>query len=57
MRIAFAAAAFVLYPIGRILERVGLSPLWSVLAVIPFINLMALWMFAFAEWPGKNGNT
>jgi hypothetical protein len=43
--------AVVLYPIGRILNRLGLSPLWSVLAVIPFINLIAVWVLAFADWP------
>lgn len=48
----FAAmiAAF-LYPIGRILSRVGFSPFWSILAVIPVANLIALWLLAFIEWP------
>ena len=43
----------LLYPIGRILRRIGLSPLWSVLAVIPFVNLIGLWVLAFADWPGR----
>jgi hypothetical protein len=46
--------AVVLYPIGRILNRIGLSPFWSVLAVIPFINLIALWVLAFADWPDRS---
>jgi len=46
-------AAIVLYPIGRILDRLGLSPFWSVLAVIPLVNLIALWALAFADWPKK----
>ncbi|MGT2467615.1 hypothetical protein ACVOMV_26220 (plasmid) [Mesorhizobium atlanticum] len=45
--------AIVLYPIGRIRGRIGLSPLWSVLAVIPLVNLIGLWVLAFADWPGK----
>jgi peptidoglycan/LPS O-acetylase OafA/YrhL len=45
--------AVVLYPVGRILGRIGLSPLWSVLALIPLANLFALWLFAFIDWPGR----
>ncbi len=45
----------LLYPIGRILRRIGLSPLWSVLAVIPLVNLIGLWVLAFADWPGRRG--
>lgn len=46
-----------LYPIGRILGRIGLSPFWSVLALVPFVNLLALWFLAFIEWPeGRTSN-
>lgn len=45
-------AALFLYPIGRILSRIGLSPLWSVFALIPFVNLILLWIVAFVDWPG-----
>lgn len=45
--------AVFLYPIGRILGRVGWSPFWSILAVIPFVNLIALWLLAFVEWPER----
>jgi hypothetical protein len=48
-----AMVAIVLYPIGRILGRIGLSPFWSVLAFIPLVNLVALWVLAFADWPGS----
>jgi hypothetical protein len=47
--IVFVAA--VLYPIGRILSRIGFSPLWSVLAFVPFINLVAVWVLASIDWP------
>jgi hypothetical protein len=39
------------FPIARILGRVGLSGWWSILAIIPLVNLIALWVFAFASWP------
>jgi len=43
---------FVLvFPTARILSRVGLSGWWSILALIPLINLIALWIFAFVSWP------
>ncbi len=44
-------AAAVLYPVGRILGRLGLSPFLSVVAMIPLLNLAGLWVLAFAEWP------
>lgn len=43
--------AVLVYPIGRILGRLGLSPFWSVIAFIPFVNLIALWFLAFMDWP------
>lgn len=46
-------AALFLYPIGRILSRIGLSPLWSVFALIPFVNLIFLWIVAFLDWPER----
>jgi hypothetical protein len=45
--------AVVLYPIGRILNRIGFSPLWSVLAFVPILNLVALWVLAFTDWPAR----
>lgn len=44
-------AVAVLYPIGRILGRLGFSPFWSILVAIPFVNLVALWVLALSEWP------
>ena len=45
--------AVVLYPIGRILDRIGLSPFWCVLVLIPLVNLIALWALAFSHWRKK----
>jgi hypothetical protein len=42
--------ALILYPIGRILGRLGFSPFWSLLVFIPLVNLISLWMLAFSEW-------
>ena len=43
-------AVFV-YPIGRILTRLGYSPYWCIVALVPFFNLVALWVLALSEWP------
>ena len=56
--VIFAVAiAAVLYPLGRILIRVGFSPFWCVLALIPVVNVIALWVLAFADWPGRERPT
>lgn len=47
------AAAIFLYPIGRILNRIGLSPFWSLLFLVPLVNVIALWILAFIDWPHK----
>ena len=44
--------AVVVYPLGRILNRIGFSPLWAIVMFIPLLNLIALWILAFTEWPG-----
>lgn len=44
----------ILFPIVRILKRTGHAPLWSVLFVIPLVNVVALWVFAFKRWPIDN---
>ncbi|MCZ8184035.1 MAG: hypothetical protein O9322_13755 [Beijerinckiaceae bacterium] len=42
-------AAAILYPVGLILKRLGFSPFWSVLALVPGINLVALWILALTS--------
>jgi hypothetical protein len=48
-------AVLALYPIGRILSRIGFSPLWAVIALIPLANLVGLWVVALAAWPRDPG--
>lgn len=44
------AFIFVL-PVWRILKRTGHNPALSLLAVVPFVNIIALYVFAFQRWP------
>jgi hypothetical protein len=38
-------------PFWRILKRTGFSPGFSFLALVPIVKLIALYYFAFTEWP------
>jgi hypothetical protein len=54
--IVFAlVGAILIYPIGRILRRIGFSPFWSIAAFVPLLNLIALWVLAFVDWPTREG--
>ena len=46
-------AAAVLYPTGRILARMGFTPILSVILLVPLVNLLVLWILAFVEWPNQ----
>jgi hypothetical protein len=41
----------LIIPIGSILRRVGLSPAWALLGLVPILGFPALWIFAFIRWP------
>jgi hypothetical protein len=36
---------------GRILNRAGYSRWWLLTLAVPLVNLIMLWVFAFADWP------
>lgn len=38
-------------PAAVILRKAGYSRWWVILAFIPPLNLIGLWVFAFAKWP------
>jgi hypothetical protein len=44
-------AILVGVPFANILHRVGRSRWWIILAFVPLINLIGLWVFAFTRWP------
>jgi hypothetical protein len=53
MPIAMPLLAIVLMgvPVASILHRAGRSRWWTLIAFIPLINLIGLWLFAFSRWP------
>lgn len=43
--------ALCLIPIYRIIRRTGNSGWLCLLALVPFVNVIFLWVFAFVPWP------
>lgn len=42
---------FVLWMTVRILSKAGYSGAWSLLTLIPIVNIVMIWVFAFSAWP------
>ena len=38
-------------PAIKILHKSGYSGWWVIASFIPFVNVIMLWVFAFARWP------
>lgn len=49
--ILLAVVFVMVYPIARILQRAGWSGWLSILWLIPIVNIIMLWVFAFGRWP------
>jgi len=41
----------LLFPVAKILRKAGYSGWWVLLWFVPIGNIVALWIFAFADWP------
>jgi hypothetical protein len=46
----------VFWPWAIILKKAGYSRLWILLVVVPFVNYIALWVFALSDWPALRAN-
>jgi uncharacterized membrane protein YhaH (DUF805 family) len=46
----FWAAIFVV-PVWRIVAKAGYPGVLSLLAFVPLVNVVLLWLFAFVAWP------
>jgi len=38
-------------PVAQLLYRTGHSRLWVLLAFVPLVNIIFLWIWAFKRWP------
>lgn len=43
------------FPFWNILRKAGFSGWWSFLSLVPLLNLVLLWVFAFTPWPSTKG--
>jgi hypothetical protein len=41
----------IAYPASRVLKRMGFSRWWTIVAFIPYANVIALWVLSFIRWP------
>lgn len=41
---------------ARIIQKAGFQPMLVLLLLIPVINIIAIWAFAFSEWPNKKSD-
>ncbi len=43
--------AIFIVPLWRIVSRAGFPGALALLAIIPLLNIVLLWVFAFVKWP------
>jgi len=49
LTVGLSLALFALF--SRVVQRAGFSPWWVLVALVPLVNLVVLWVFAFRRWP------
>lgn len=47
--------AFIAWMGVQILNKAGLSVWWALSLVVPLLNLVMIWAFAFSRWPALDG--
>lgn len=52
--LGFLALILSLWFTYRILQKAGFSPWLCLLILIPVVNIIVLWLFAFKRWPIDN---
>jgi hypothetical protein len=40
---------------SRAAKKAGFSPWWVLLGAVPILNIVLLWVFAYARWPTAPG--
>lgn len=49
--VSIAVVVLFLWFYGRIVGRAGYSPWWALIMLVPVVNMVMLWVFAFTRWP------
>ncbi|QPK61520.1 hypothetical protein IVG45_11465 [Methylomonas sp. LL1] len=48
---------FVLWLGYKILLKAGLDGWWALVLLVPVVNIVMIWVFAFSRWPNLRGGT
>ena len=40
-----------IFPVAMIMKKAGYSGWWCLLGLVPLLNIIMIWVFAFATWP------
>ena len=43
--------AFTLWLGSKILDKAGIPKVWVLCLLIPVVNIIMIWVFAFSRWP------
>lgn len=46
-----AYVLFCLWLGYRILQKAGFDGLWALVLLVPVVNIVMIWVFAFSRWP------
>jgi hypothetical protein len=49
-------ALFCLWLGFRILQKAGLDGRWALVLLVPVVNIIMIWIFAFSHWPNLRSN-
>jgi len=49
--VLIALGLFGLWVTGRIVQKAGYVRWWALVILVPLLNLIFIWVFAFARWP------
>jgi len=44
-------AAVMMIPYVKIIQKAGYSGWWVLVMLVPIVNFIMLWVFAFVRWP------
>lgn len=45
---------FILWLGAKILDKAGFDKRWVLCLLIPVVNIIMIWVFAFSHWPKSN---
>ncbi len=51
------AAVVLVIPAWRVVQKAGFPGAWALLLLVPLVNVIALWAFAFVRWPHEQGGS